>query len=362
MTDDHADSLDHLARTADQRPTVVTADASAKLREAILRVEQLRELPPPRPLVHGLLDLDSLAVLYGPPGAGKSVAALDLALRVATGTRWHHQQQVQRGPVLYIAAEGAHGMPARIDAWKSHTNTFHDPRDLRILPRAVNLFDPLHVATVIAYIEDTLAPSFVIVDTLARCMIGADENSSRDMSTAVAALDAIRIASGACVLVVHHTGKNHEAGARGHTALLGAADTMLRLGSTDRIVTLDQEKQKHHEPGHRQTFRLTSIAGSVALTPYSGADGEDLTGKTIDALAALADIETPDGVPFSLWVDAAIAAGGSKATTARTRAKALMNGLIEETEHGTKNSPRYRLTEAGRSHLPGAVKTVEEQA
>jgi hypothetical protein len=253
-------------------------------------------------------------------------------------------------------------MAARVDAWRHQTGTMHDPDRLRVLPVAVNLMDPTHLAAIAAYVED-LAPLLVVVDTLARCMIGADENSSRDMSTAVAALDRLRIASaGACVLVVHHSGKNIEAGARGHTALLGAADTMLKLGQTDRILTIEQEKQKHHEPGNRQSYRLVSVAGSVALDPYRGGGlDDDLTGKNVETLAALAAIETPEGVPFSLWVEAAIAAGGSKPTTARTRAKALVVGLIEVTEHGTAKSPRYRLTDAGRSQLLGDTETPSEQ-
>jgi hypothetical protein len=300
-------------------------------------------------------------VLYGPPGAGKSVAALDLALRVATGTRWHGQHEVDHGGVLYVAAEGAHGMPDRIDAWKHQTGTLGDPSALRVLPLPINLFDPLHVATLVDYVEHTLAPSLVIFDTLARCMVGADENSSKDMSTAVAALDQIRHASGACILVVHHSGKNVEAGARGHTALLGAADTMLKLGQTDRIVTLEQEKQKHHEPGNRQTYRLVSVAGSVALEQYRGSAADDLTGKTLAALRILAEIEVPEGIAYTTWRTAA-ADEVAQATLTRARKALLDSALIAPTEGSPANHPRYTLTDAGRAHLADLDKTGQEQA
>lgn len=317
----------------------------------IFTIERLRKLPPPTPLISGILDLDSLAVLYGTPGAGKSVAALDLALRVATGTRWHGHQEVHQGPVVYVAAEGAHGLPGRVDAWKLTNCRPHDPEELYVVPSAVNLFDQSQVTTFAAYIAD-VRPVLVIVDTLARCMIGADENSSKDMSTAVAALDELRLAAGSCVLIVHHSGKDMSAGARGHTALLGAADTMLKLGTTDGIVMLSQEKQKHHPNGNAQRFRLESAAGSVALVRYSSSNDDEVTGRTLDALAALAEVETPQGASFSLWVEAGDSRGISKASIARARAKALMVGLIEETAEGTAKNPRYRLTEGGRSQLP----------
>jgi RecA-family ATPase len=47
----------------------------------------------------------------------------------------------------------------------------------------------------------------VVIDTLARCMVGADENSARDMGEAIDALDRLRRAAGSCVLPVHHMGK-----------------------------------------------------------------------------------------------------------------------------------------------------------
>lgn len=222
------------------------------------------------PLIPGLLDVDSLAVLYGPPGVGKSFVALDMALRVATGTRWHGHQLVTAGPVLYIAGEGANGLADRIDAWKVQTNTLGDPTDLAVVPAAVNLLEPTDVADLCRYVARTL-PALVVVDTLARCTPGAEENSSRDMGLAVVALDAIRTAARSCVLAVHHAGKVLEAGLRGHSSLLGAADTVLRLTGTEHVLQLDQEKQKHHPEGNRQTYRLTPAGRSAAIEPYTGA-------------------------------------------------------------------------------------------
>src|SRR5438034_1345408 len=64
------------------------------------------------------------------------------------------------------------------------------------------------------------------VDTLARCFVGGEENSAKDMGLFVAGLDRLRAATGAAVLVVHHTGR--ESGReRGSTALSGAVDTLM---------------------------------------------------------------------------------------------------------------------------------------
>ena len=55
-------------------------------------------------LVEGILLADSLGVIYGPSGAFKTFAALDVALSIASGQPWRGRA-VQQGWVAYIVAE-----------------------------------------------------------------------------------------------------------------------------------------------------------------------------------------------------------------------------------------------------------------
>jgi len=73
------------------------------------------------PLIEGVLDLDSMAMLYGRRGSYKSLA-LDWALCVANGTRWHSRPTTQ-GTVVYLVGEGLNGFVQRIDAWRAHVVT-----------------------------------------------------------------------------------------------------------------------------------------------------------------------------------------------------------------------------------------------
>ena len=75
------------------------------IRDKFLTLAQLRSLPPVEPLITGLLDLDSLAMIYGPRGSYKSFITLDWALSVACGTRWQ-ERTVAQNKVVYVAAEG----------------------------------------------------------------------------------------------------------------------------------------------------------------------------------------------------------------------------------------------------------------
>jgi hypothetical protein len=48
----------------------------------------------------------------------------------------------------------------------------------------------------------------VVIDTLARCFGGNDENDARDMGAFIEGCDVIKQKTGATVLVVHHSGKD----------------------------------------------------------------------------------------------------------------------------------------------------------
>ena len=92
-------------------------------------------------------------------------------------------------------------------------------------------------------------------------MVGADENSAKDMSEAVAGADAIREATGAHVCLVHHAGKEDAKGMRGSSALLGAADTVIQItadkGSGGKVAEI--EKQKEDDAGRQIAFKLESV-------------------------------------------------------------------------------------------------------
>ena len=79
------------------------------------------------------------------------------------------------------------------------------------LPEAVNLYSP-QWASALAEVVAERCPSLVVIDTFARSIVGADENSAKDVGQVVAHLDMIRCAASSCVLVVHHAGKDKTAG------------------------------------------------------------------------------------------------------------------------------------------------------
>lgn len=242
------------------------------LADLLLSRSALRRLPDPEPLIDNVLDQGTTALLYGRWGTLKSFIAFDWAASVATGREWQGRS-VQQCRGLYVAGEGAFGFKGRTDAWELGWNTTIGDDQLDILPRPVNLMRPLDVANLSALI-DWGGYGFVILDTLARCMVGADENSARDCGIVVDATTQLlnRTPGGrGVVLGVHHAGKDGKT-LRGSSAFESAADTVYSTTRDGAVVILAREKRKDGPETDRHELKIDPIPGteSAVISVHRG--------------------------------------------------------------------------------------------
>lgn len=316
-----------LGTTVEEHPELQALEA------ATYDTASIKALPPPEPLVEGILDRDSLVVIFGPSGDGKSFLGIDLTCSVTTGTAWNGRR-VCAGPVVYVVAEGASGIGARIDAWEQHHDSPSYQYPVHWLTLPVNLLDPNWARAFVSYCESRV-PALVILDTLARCMVGGDENTPKDMGVVVDALDRVKRSTRACVAAVHHTGKDRERGARGHSSLKAAVDTEIEVTASDTRTTLRVSKQKNAEAADPMHLDRTVVGPSCVLVPASGRTS--LSGKSLETLAALRRIEIPGGVPATQW--RAAASGVAERTFYEHRALLLQAGQVRKV--GTEGRPLY---------------------
>lgn len=316
-------------------------DGQHSLRSHLVTAEQLRDIPPPLPLIDGLLDLDSLAVLFGPPKQYKSFTALDWACSITAGLRWQ-ARAVTAGPVLYVAAEGVAGLWPRVEAWRADRTplSFAPPPGLHFITVPVQL-TALHIVAELADIATELGANMIVLDTLARCALGLDENSAKDMGLLVESADMLRRRTGACVLIVHHSGKATGADVRGSSALRGAADTVMRCEATDGVVELTVESQKNHAEANPIRLVAIPVGDSIVLQPWHpSSDSGDLGSNALAALDALrtACIGTIDGVTATVW---RIASGIPERTFYRIKGQLIDLKYVAVTHdgRGAKHQP-----------------------
>lgn len=208
------------------RPSEFTLTSPGSLR--LFSTEELLKLPPPEWLIDHVLPEGGMAVLYGPPGAGKTFVALNIVRSVAAGLDWFGHATKQSLP-LYVSAEGGSGIGKRVAADLFYSNLTAKQVDVMWLLDTLPLYNgSSEVDRLMERIDEVdRRPGLVVVDTLARCFDG-DENQQLDMNRFVSGIDALRREFKCTVLVVHHTRLDGDR-ERGNTALRGAADTMIEI-------------------------------------------------------------------------------------------------------------------------------------
>ena len=229
------------------------------------RADTLEGTSEPADFVEGLLTEGGASIIYGPSNCGKSFWILDLAACVAAGRDFRGELEVDRGAVVYVALEGAYGVRNRVEALK-RAGLLPDGSPLYLCFAPVSLLTPGHAERLAATVKAVAAQSalpcrLVVLDTLARAMPGGDENKGADMGTAVAAIDAVRLATGAHVATVHHCGKDEARGARGHSSLRAAVDTEIEISRADgeSVSTVRITKQRDLPAGEPMPFTLESV-------------------------------------------------------------------------------------------------------
>jgi hypothetical protein len=118
--------------------------------------------------------------------------------------------------------------------------------------------------------------SVIFIDTLNRAAPTADENSSKDMGEILEGAKALQAATGGLVVLIHHTGKDVNKGARGHSSFFAALDGAVSVerSATGRFWSV--AKAKDGDDGLSYPFRLKSHVLGV------DSDGDEISSCTVE--------------------------------------------------------------------------------
>lgn len=273
-------------READPASSIVWADT---LSDDVLTVEWL---------VKGLIERQSLFVIYGPPKTGKTFAATDLGLHIATGRPWFDLKVPRAGLVIYVAGEGIGAIRRRVIAHAQHHGL--EKAELKyfgIVTAHVDLLDSDTVEDLYSIIKAAEHRAgqkavLIVIDTLARAMPSGDHDKSRDMGAAVASLDRLRDRVGAAIGIIHHSGKDETRGMRGSNALLGAVDLSIVVSGHDSGVSeLAVDAQREGDGQFKAAFQLLPVALGT------DDDGDKIVSCVIEPTEAPERTGKPGGLP-----------------------------------------------------------------
>lgn len=339
-------SYDHLLSQMPSTNGVdrVGGQREEEMRARFLTIAQLRNLPKPEWLLENIIPDRATGMVFGKGSSLKTFLVLAWALSIAEGLTWEADgpYNVQKGDVIYVAGEGAWGMPARVAAWEAW-NAHQVGSGITWYPGPVNLFKKEQVELFARAIEPR-QPNLIVFDTLAKCAVGADENQSKDMGIVHDWMGWLNRTFDCGSLVIHHNTKDGD-GYRGSSALFDNVDWAVGVKRSGDEITVKCEKQKDAAPFDDIVLQSVEMSDSLCLRGV--AQGGGATGREEALLELLCQRSAMEAVLQSeLQKMAAEALDIPKRSFYR-----LANGLVERgwaKNVGTEKQARLKATFAGK--------------
>ncbi len=229
-------------------------EAGADTKFHFLEFNDLRKLPKPEWLIYDILPTKGVTFMYGKPKCGKTFVAISMACSVALELADDHDvigaldreiykdalnwcgRATRHGHVVYIAAEDIDEVARRALAWADY-HQVKDLPNLHFFPCSLDLAkDTPRFMDALNTHYPGVKIRLIVVDTLAMCSLGIEENSKREFDAVFRSLEALWRAYSCCVLTVHHAGKNGTM--RGTSSMDGIAYGMIEVSEADENILL----------------------------------------------------------------------------------------------------------------------------
>jgi hypothetical protein len=253
------------------------------------------DLPTARPIVEGLVDRETGAILAGPPNVGKTWMLLAMGRDVAAGRPWLGRFPTVQGAVLYVDEEShLAGVKARVHMLEAAEPC---PEDLP-LRFAVGLGARLDAQAGAEVLDALLAqhrPVLTIVDSLTR-VHGADENSAGQMADVFANAKALMRAHGTAFVFADHVRKrglvnDPEEMLRGSTEKRAWPDCILAVepdpaGPTSLVVRHVKARHGRRLDPFAVSLEVDEVGGSARLV-HAGEARTDAVARGGDVVGAI---------------------------------------------------------------------------
>lgn len=301
-------------------------------------------------LVEDHIPSDSIGMLFGASGSGKSHIALSLAVSIANGAEWF-DHKTKEGNVLILAGEGNNGLHRRLKAIQAEYETAINPEKIFFSERPIGLDTNEGFEDAVNAIDNLGRDlDLIIIDTMSRHLLQSAENSNDDMAQFINRLELLKHKYECTILVVHHTGKSEKHEARGASALKANIDFSFGVQKGDnKICKLTCDKQKDADDDIPEKHFLIKGVELGETDSY----GNPITGACIVKTNEMPSFNMPQRIDYtklalenfnankSLWQDSFVkaclddAAEDSKKKRFRTAFKTLSEaGTISVTDDG----------------------------
>ena len=250
--------------------------------EGFYDISELLEQDGPRMMIEGYLPDRSVGIMRGQGSAGKTFMAISMAMAVIREDldSWQDPLTVDEGDwgavhvhggVLFLAGESHLGIRDRFAALARREGISPDDLSgrLTIQPRVPDFFNgDAHLEALLEFLRKREDIRLVVIDTLQKAAVGAEQNSASDMAKVNMNFARVRDAmGGGSVMVIAHTGKDDDR-ARGSSAIEDDSDFVLHVkNGGDGQRKLSVEKMRDGAVGPEIDFILSPEGNSAVVAP-----------------------------------------------------------------------------------------------
>ncbi|MBL4556471.1 MAG: AAA family ATPase [Rhodobacteraceae bacterium] len=269
-----------------------------------------KPVPPRRWLLQGLVPADTVSLLGGDGGVGKSTLAAQLATATALGRDWLGRPIDDPGPALLLTAEdSADELHRRLAAIAAGDDfDLADLRDLHIvsmagrdalmaapLPGRAGIIQTPLAAQIEAEIA-SIRPALVVLDTAAD-LFGGSEIDRAQVRQFIGQLRGIAIRNSTAVLLLAHpsvAGMQNGSGLSGSTAWNNSVRSRLYL---DRVIDDGYEADPD---ARRLSVKKSNYAGTATEIAMKWIDGRFVADQPADGIDRAAGNAKAERVFLSL--------------------------------------------------------------
>lgn len=305
-------------------------------------------------LIEDVIPSDSIGMVFGASGSGKSHIVFSMAAMIANGVPWF-DKETRQGNVLVMAGEGLRGISSRFKAIEKEHDLVIDQSNVYISNRGIGLDTDNGYDLVLQAIEDQgCSPDLIIIDTLSRHLERSVENSNDDMARFIGRLEKIRLKHECTIIIVHHTGKGENQSARGASALKGNVDFSFKVTGEEKLCMFSCDKMKDADDGiQAKNFKIKAVDLGVMSSK-----GKPITGacvvKSEKVLSIKASRTSNEDIALdcfnpdkTLWKAAYIEQcsddileDSKRSQFAKAKNKLIQSGRVIENEDGSYSIPK----------------------
>jgi AAA domain len=303
----------------------------------LISLDQLMQMPAPEWWVSGVIPKDSVVVVGGDGGVGKSALIVELVARLSTGTPFINSHATITAKTLYVVGEGIGGYNPRFDAVQQAHGLNRER--VRLIKEGVNMSDIKSMTNVREIVERD-AVGLVIFDTLSTLSTLESENDAAEVARVLNNAKYVREGNPGCtVIIVHHTNKA-SGGLRGSSVIRDNADMVWMLrGDPDAFFMSNKSKHggkvKDGEPLEIHGLSLVAAYDSVVVESAGiTTEGEAPVDRRANAMAQHFRFDAEYSVADIREIARRDDPNASDATIKRTITALISEGKLMSLERG----------------------------